>query len=408
MIKQKLKNGLTFIFKKTQNSTVTIEINVKAGSINEKKGMRGISHFLEHMLFEGTPSRPSSFAIASEIENLGGEFNAATTNERTLYYVKVLNKHFTPALNVLLDIIQNPLFDDSAIEKEKKVILNEIDMINDEPRFFQWVLLESTLYSKSNPFVSPVYGHKDDVRSFGKNMLFDYHSRFYVPNNIVITIIGNIDNPSKLIEKGFSKRKKPITRHPFSSPKPFSRPFVVQKQKQIQQSYMLMGFNTCSTKNKDSIALDVIRAHLGRGFSGSLFEEIRNKHGLAYELGVVNETKINFGYFAIYLNASPENIPVVQKIIFEEIEKIEQLTQSQLNVAKSYLEGEFALMYEDPQRLADILGFLELVGNADIFHDYVKTLKKLQLKDIIEVKRKYLKNPAIILIQPESGKDRKK
>ncbi|MFH1316976.1 MAG: pitrilysin family protein [Candidatus Woesearchaeota archaeon] len=398
MIRKRLKNGLRAVYYKTDDKTVVIEVNVYVGSNNETNGNRGISHFIEHMLFEGTINRPNSKAIASAIENLGGEFNAATSNERTYYYVKILKKHFDTALDVLADIIQNPLFTPKMIEKEKKVIINEIDMVNDEPRFFQWILFEKGLYRKNNARF-PVYGNKKDVASFTRERLLLYFNNYYVPNNIVVTVVGDIISPIKKIQEKFSftsKKSPPILKY---IKEKHTKENIIKIKKPVHQTYFVLGYDTMSTKSKESITLDIIRAILGCGFSGTLFEELRNKRGLVYEIGVVNETKINFGYFAVYLNTQKKNINKVKKIVLEEIDKIEDLTSDDLKKAKSYLEGEFAIAYDDNQHLADLLSFLELVKDASLMYEYQKYLRKITIKDVIKVKRKYLNNHTIAIIE---------
>ena len=150
MKRYKLKNGLTLIYEKKPLMSTAIEVLVKVGSNYENKNVFGISHFLEHMLFEGTKKRKGSRIISNEIETLGGEMNAYTTTDRTAFFIRILNKHFDKALDVLSDIIQNSTFDNKFVEKERKVILKEIDMVNDQPRFLQWILFQKNLFKKNN------------------------------------------------------------------------------------------------------------------------------------------------------------------------------------------------------------------------------------------------------------------
>ena len=147
MKKYRLDNGLTLIYEKKDSKAAAIEILVKAGSSYESKKQLGISHFIEHMVFEGTKKRKNSRLIANEIEKLGGEINAYTTTDRTAFFIKILNKHFGKALDVLSDMVQNPTFANEFIEKERKVILKEIDMTNDQPRIFQWILFQKNLFT---------------------------------------------------------------------------------------------------------------------------------------------------------------------------------------------------------------------------------------------------------------------
>jgi len=143
-----LSNGIKVIQIPASNDICCVFLNVKVGSNHEPAEIAGISHFIEHMLFEGTKKRPDSFAISNEIEKYGGELNAATSNERTFFYAKVPAKRFGLALDVISDIACNPIFSDKLIEKEKGIVVDEIKMINDQPRFYQWILFESTLFQK--------------------------------------------------------------------------------------------------------------------------------------------------------------------------------------------------------------------------------------------------------------------
>lgn len=403
MIRKKLDNGLRVVFEKRDEMTVTIQITVNVGSNNEKDGIRGISHFVEHMVFEGTKKRKDSKSIAAEIENLGGEFNAATSNERTYYYVKILNKHFPIAVDILSDIIQHPSFDEKFIEKEKKVVINEIDMVNDEPRFFQWILFEKAMYP-NNPMFYPIYGNKEDVRNITRETLLDFYRTYYVPSNMVISVVGNIKDPFSMIKKKFNfESSSPIPKVAYKK-ESISRSKSIVVKKPINQTYMVLGYHSCTIKDGDYIILDVIRAILGKGFSGTLFEEIRNKRGLVYSLGVLNENNMNFGYFAVYLNSKKKNIPLIKKLIFQEIQNLEKITDKDLKNAKSYLVGDFALNYDENHKLAEELGFYELLGDARKFYEYLKILKTIKKKDIIRVKRKYLKNPVIAILEQNKGK----
>ncbi|MFH1332062.1 MAG: pitrilysin family protein, partial [archaeon] len=154
MKKTTLSNGITLITEKRSTKSVTIQVTVKAGSNHENEKIAGISHFIEHMLFEGTKNR-TAIELANEIESIGGEINAATSTERTLYYVTVLKKYFDKAVDVLADLIQNPLFEEKAIEKERNVVLDEVNLVMDDPKRYQWVLFQRTLYKK-HPARNPI------------------------------------------------------------------------------------------------------------------------------------------------------------------------------------------------------------------------------------------------------------
>jgi predicted Zn-dependent peptidase len=336
MRKFKLKNGLTVLYEKRLSKSVAIEATIKVGSVNECENNNGISHFLEHMLFEGTKKRKTNREIANEIEKLGGELNAYTANEKTAFYAKVLNKHFDKALSVLSDIIQNPLFEQDSIEKEREVILKEINMVMDEPRFYQWILFQKTLFKK-HPIKNPTYGKKEVIINLKRDDILNYYKQYYVPNNMIISVVGNVNNLKSKLENSFSnfKSKKSIKKITFQEPKQI-KPIIKKEQKKIFNSYMVLGYKTPIRIQKDSYTLDVIRAILGRGQSGKLFDEIRNKRGLAYEIGVQHEASITMGIFAVYLSTDKKNIPLIKKIILEEFQKLKKINNEELNEAKTF------------------------------------------------------------------------
>ena len=261
MEKLKLNNGLTIILEKKPTETVTIQATVKTGSNNENKQINGISHFIEHMVFEGTKKRANSRIISNEIESLGGELNAYTSNERTSFYVKVPKKHINKALDIIADIIQNPLFDERTIEKERKIILKEINLHKDEPRFHQWVLFSSVLFRK-HPAKLPAYGTVEAVKKINRKNLLNYYHSYYTPNNIIISVVGNFNkNMLPGIKEQFKNFKPRIFKNQKKIIEPKNKKIILKKEKRsILSSYMVLGYKTVSRTNKDSYVLDVIKS----------------------------------------------------------------------------------------------------------------------------------------------------
>src|SRR3989338_7758055 len=206
MEKFRLKNGLTVIFQKNSSDSVAIEAMFKVGSNYEKPDILGISHFLEHMLFEGTKKRPDSVIIANEIEKYGAEFNAYTSSCRTAFFIKIINKRFDIAIDILSDMFANSIFRQDKIEKEKKVVLREIDMLVDDPRQHQWVLFQKNLFEK-HPARNPTCGTAKTVKSLNRKKLADYCTKYYAPNNMILSIVGNVENVRPKIEEYFGSLK---------------------------------------------------------------------------------------------------------------------------------------------------------------------------------------------------------
>jgi len=398
MKKVVLNNGLTVIFEHRNTDTVGVEVCVNAGSNNEPQNLSGVSHFIEHLVFEGTKHR-TAFQISNDIEGLGGEIGAFTSNERTCFYVKSLPKHFSKSLDVLADIIQNPTFSQKSIEKERKVVLSEISMMHDQPRFYQWELFQKTLFKK-HPARIPIIGTEKTVKAMTRKDIVKYHSRFYVANNIVLSIVGNVKNPIAIVKKKFSglKQKELPAGHLEIEP-PMESPVEAVEKRQIEQSYLVLGYKTVPRTHRDSYTLDVIRALLGKGLSGRLFTEIRTKRGLGYDVGVHHEVNAGYGFFAVYVSTEKNNVELCKSIILREFNKLSKLTKCELNDAKNFLEGEFLIENEDNQRLADTLAFWENAGNVYLVNSYLKNIRRVTAKDVAGVvKRYFTKNYALAVV----------
>ena len=400
MKKYTLSNGLKVIEHSTSSLSVTIQITVKVGSNDEHDEIRGISHFIEHMMFEGTSNRADAKTISNEIESLGGDINAFTDNTRTSYYIKVPKKHFEKALDILSDMIKNSLFLEKNIEKERDVILKEINIYNDESRYYQWILFTSSLFSK-HPSKYPPYGTIKDVKNISRKDILSYFNRHYNANNSILTIVGGAKATKKLVEKYFSDytKGKPTKTKTVKEPQ-LTRPIIKKVKRQLMNSYCVLGYKTVPRTHPDSFALDVLQAIFGKGQSGKLFDEIRNKRGLAYEVGVYHKPSTDYGYFAVYFGAEKKNIPLAKQIIFDEINKLPELTEKEIKEAKGFIDGKYILNSEDTEYKADKLSFWEQIKDADFEKEYLKKIKKVTKKDILRVAKKYLgKNYCMSVIE---------
>ena len=402
MKKHVLSNGLTIIEEKKNSDSVTLQITIKVGSNQEKEGIRGASHYIEHMLFEGTKKRKNAREISNEIESLGGEINAYTNDTRTCFYIKVPKKHYRKAFDILSDIIKNPLFREDDIEKERKVILKEINIFNDDPRHYQWILFEKNLFI-NHPSRFPAYGTIKDVKKINQKQIVDYYNSYYVANNAILSIVGNIPSPKKITEEYFSDFKKGNVPNIKKVNEPLAKkPKLVKVKRKILNSYMVFGYKAPPRDNKDSYILDVIEAILGKGQSGKIFDEIRNKRGLAYEVGVHYEASTDHGFFAIYLSADKKNISLIKKIILKELSDLTTLSTKELKEAIGYVEGRYILDNEDTQSQADELCFWELIKDVNLKKSYLDKIRKVTKKEISLVSKKYLsKNYTLAIIEQE-------
>lgn len=398
MEKYRLKNGITVIFENNSSKSVAVEVMFMVGSNYETKQLAGISHFLEHMLFEGTKNRKDSREIANEIEKYGGEFNAYTTGDRTAFFIKIIDKRFEKALDILSDMVANPLFDKKIIEKEKQVVLKEINMVTDDPRLHQWILFQKTLFEK-HPAKNPAYGGVNSVKSFDVKHISDYYFTHYIPNNMIISVVGNVNNVKGRIEKYFGdlKPKKIIARAKVKEPLQKKIRKFVEKKKTLN-SYMVLGYKSVPRTHKDSYVFDVIASILGRGQSGWIFDEIRNKRGLAYQVGINNEHENDYGMFAVYAGLDKKNIEKAKDIILQQFRRLESLSKKDLREAKMYIEGNHTLEMEENFHHADNLSFWETIKDAKLADYYLSSIRKVAISDVKRVAKEYLNDKYTLVV----------
>ena len=398
MKKYKLKNGITIIFEKNSSKSVAVEVMFKVGSNDENIKISGISHFLEHMLFEGTKKRKDSRAIANEIEKYGAEFNAYTSGDRTAFFIKIINKKFDVALDILSDMVTNSIFSKKMIEKEKQVILKDINMVTDDPRQHQWILLQKNMFEK-HPAKNPTYGTVEAVKSFDRNIVRNYYNNHYLPNNMIISVVGNVNNAKEKIEKHFNnlKPKKLTLRKRVKEPVQTKTKKFIEKRK-IYNSYMVLGYKTIPRTHKDSYIFDVITSILGRGQTGWIFDEIRSKRGLAYQVGVQNENEIDYGTFAVFAGLDKKNIEKAKEIILQQFKKLQNISKNEFEEAKTFIEGNHTLNLEDNFHVADHIAFWETIEDASLAEDYIKNIKRVKINDVKRVARKYLNNNYTLVV----------
>lgn len=410
-------NKFPGVLEKRKTDSVAVEINVKTGSINEYNQTNGISHFIEHLLFKETKNRDQK-EIYSTIENLGGELNAFTDQERTAFHVKILKKHFNTAVDILSDVVLNPTFPKKEIEHERKVILREMNMYEDTPMIYQQMLLPNKLFQR-HPLKNMIIGTKDSVFQMTKEQILDYYQTYYNPSNICISIVGNPKNPLKVLKKYLKpqqknhinpqtppttrrilkhtpptqSQKKPKTQTPKISEPPLKKPVTFIQTKNMEGSYLSFGFRTTSRDHKDSFPLDIISTILGEGASSRLFQEIREKKGLVYAIKSENKFIHDMGYFMINTGIKKENIPKAKKIIFEEIKKLSKIKPEELKDAKTKLEGNYLLNIEDNEHLATALNYWSTnTQKPELTFKYPELIKQVTIQQIKQAVKTYL-NP---------------
>lgn len=326
--------------------SVSVGIWVKVGSRDENRNQRGISHFVEHMLFKGTKNRTAR-QIADEMDRLGGHLNAFTDKEFTCYYAKVLSEHRLKALDILFDMVLNSLFDPREIEREKSVVVEEIKRHNDTPEEAVHDLMVQTLW-KNHPLGNPVVGSASVISKLTREDIVKYVDTFYTPDALLVSAAGNVEH-RELVDAVVSafgnlkgKRKGRPDRPAIPTP---SEKYL---DKATEQVHFCLGTRGYGQSNKEKYALATIDAVLGGGMSSRLFQEIRENRGLVYAIGSYSAAYEETGLFAVYGGTSIENLQTVLELIYRECEDIgkNSVTDEELSRAKNQIRGALVLGQE--------------------------------------------------------------
>ena len=390
-----LSNGMTILFEKRDLPVASVVIAVRCGGLNEKPSEKGISHFIEHMLYKGTPTRNSK-KIAEEIEKNGGELNGFTDETITAYWCKIPSRHLDLALDVLSDMVKNPLFDEKEIEKERKVIFEEIKMRRDNPHIYVMDSIQEELYTGTLGL--GLIGTYKTMESIDRKKLVERFKQIYQPNNLILGVVGNanFEEIVKFAEKNFGNTKGQIPKLKFATTKGTR----VEKRKGIDQANLVFAYHVPLASNKQCYTAEVLGTLMAGGMSSRLFEEVRNKRNLAYSIrGDSNITKY-FAYNTIYAGTTAENVEKVKEIILNEFKKIvKELSEKELNQVKEQLIGNYHISMEDSQ--VQLIGLLlnEIDGNAKEFYEFEKKIRAVKLKDVKKMAK--LKNYSFFALVPE-------
>ncbi|WP_123054039.1 pitrilysin family protein [Clostridium sp. JN-1] len=390
----KLDNGLSIVLEDIDYvNSVSVGLWVKNGSRNESKDNNGISHFIEHMLFKGTKRR-SALKIAECIENVGGQINAFTGKESTCFYAKVLDSHLELALDVIADMLFNSKFDPQDIEREKGVIIEEINMGEDLP---EDVLVD--LHSKASwgddSISFPILGNAHTVSSFNREQILDYVSSYYVPENSVISISGKfeINSTLKLIKEYFENWvscNEKLTM--------YSKPEILNnymfKKKNIEQLHMILGIPGVEVGNEDIYTLSILNSIFGGGASSILFQKIREERGLCYSIYSYISSFNNTGMVSIYNSLNSKYSEDVVYMIKEEIYKFTQkgISEKKLNIAKEQLKGNYILGLESTSsRMFSNGKSVLFLNKVNTPKDIISKVNKVSIDDVNRVMEKTFK-----------------
>lgn len=391
-----LSNGMTVIFEKRNLPVVAVAFAVRNGGINESISEKGISHFIEHMLYKGTPTRDAK-KIAEELEKRGGEINGFTDEAITAYWCKIPSKHLDIALDVLSDMVKNPLFDEKELEKERKVIFEEIKMRKDNPHIYVLDNIQGQLYRGTLGL--NLIGTYETMAKITRKKLFEKFKQIYQPNNMILGIVGDADFKDivHFAEENFGKIKGKVPKIKFSE----KNGIQIEKRKGIDQANLIFAHHVPLSTSKKCYAAEVLGTLMAGGMSSRLFSEIREKRNLAYSVKGDSSITRFFAYNSVYVGTTKQNVEIVKKIILEEFRKVaEGLTEKELNQVKEQLIGNYHISMEDSQMQLVNLLLHEIDGNAREFYDFEKNISQVRLEDVKQLAK--IKNYSFLALVPEN------
>lgn len=392
-----LQNKLPVLLINTQAfpSAATLLL-VKAGSRYENERNNGTAHFFEHMAFKGSKRYPTSFDLASTIEGFGGNFNAFTSKDKTGYWIKSPLEHVATSIEVIADMVQNSLLKEEEIEKEKGVIIEEMNMYEDTPSSKVSDIYEQLLY-EGHPLGMDIIGKKDTVQSATRQTLLEYLHTFYYPNNAVLVVAGGLADKEEEIMKTIEKEF--IGWEPKDTPayKPFEErqtsPRLTVYPKVTEQAHLIVGYRTASLFHEHRYALMLLSVILGGGMSSVLFNELREKRGLCYYVSSMQESYEDVGNFATQagIRSHKDALTEAVQVIIQEHERIAQkgVADDQLERAKDYLAGRIILSLENSNAVASYFGgeylMKKTITPSGEYISRIKAVTKEQIQEVAEL-----------------------
>ena len=348
IVRDVLDNGLRLLTEKmTQVRSVSIGVWLTRGSRHESADLGGIAHFVEHMLFKGTATRTAE-DIAQAIDSIGGQLDAFTAKEYASYYIKVLDEHLPLAMDVLSDIVRNPAFKIDDMEREKKVVLEEIKMVEDTPDDLVHELFTQGFW-ENHALGRPILGRPETVESLDANVLRRYFTNAYTAPNFIISAVGNLDHGQvrALVEEKFAD--VPRTGEPIGDDPPTVVPKVLIRNKELEQSHICLGASSYPQNHDDRYASYVLNTLLGGSMSSRLFQNVREKRGLAYAVFSGLSAYRDAGSFTVYAGCANAAVSEVVDLIVEEVRGVrnEAVPAAELRRAKDHLKGSLMLSLEN-------------------------------------------------------------
>lgn len=403
----KLDNGQNVVIQEVKNNPiVTIDTWIKTGSINENDKNNGVSHFLEHLFFKGTSKHPTG-EFDKILESKGATTNAATSKDFTHYYITIPSKFFDLALEMHADMLLNPAIPDKELEKERKVVLEEIAKDENLPNTICYENLVKMLYSK-HPYKRKVIGEREIIENISRDEILKYYNEFYSPANMVTIVVGDVNTTETLekIKTAFNSKNTPAPNYNYPKESALKEQAKKIKFEDVQSGYLLIGYRGTPINAKDSYALDVLSTILGDGRSSVFYRKIKDEKQLAFNITSFNSGFKDDGIFYISADFTPEKYQALENEIFKIIKEIQRngITEEQLQLAKNIIERDTFYSRESVSNIANQIGYTFVTsGDTTYYDNYLKNIAKVTAQDVKNVAIKYLQQnkSAVSVVLPE-------
>lgn len=364
--KETLPNGITLLTERMPHvRSVSLGVWLRRGSRHEPPSLNGASHFIEHLVFKGTESR-SARDIALAVDSIGGQMDAFTSKEYTCFYAKVLDDHVKDAVEILSDIVLRPLFDATELERERKVIVEEIRMVEDAPEELVYDIF-STHFYPGHPLGRPIQGTEGTVSGLSRRRLLRYFRDNYVPDNILIVAAGNVRHTAlaRLLAKTFGRMPRAGRPAPRGLPPRSRGGIVTAPKKELEQLHLLMGVPAFPERHAKRYPLFVLNALLGGTMSSRLFQRVREERGLAYSVYSAVNAFRDAGVLMVYAGTSPDKGDELLSVVRDELRDLRDKgpSQAEVEVAKEHLKGSLMLSLESTaSRMSNL-------ARQEMYHD---------------------------------------
>jgi len=399
--KTTLDNGLRVITSPMPHTrSVAVSIYVGAGSRYETSPEAGISHFIEHLCFKGTQKRPNSQLVSETIDGVGGVLNAATDREYTVYYAKVARPHLEIAIDVLTDLVQSPLFDAKEMEKERKVVQEELASVADSPGQQADLMLDEMLWP-GQPLGWDIGGTEESVGALTREMVLDYAHRQYVPNNMVVSVAGNVheDEVMELLGSSLAAMDAGLPQSWFPATDGQTEPACRMLSKRTEQTHIALGMQALPLGHPDRYAIDLLSVLFGESMSSRLFMELRERLGLCYDVNSYVSHFLDAGSFGLYAAVDPTNGPKTVAALMAELRRlVDGIPEEELTKARELAKGRLLLRMEDTRSVSGWLGGQEMLTRSiRSAEDVVERLDAVTPEDLRRVVDTILKREKLNL-----------